>query len=403
MHRHRDNITKRPFLAAAVTALTGACAGDYPESDDSLHVRDDLLPARVDLHPAASARFDDIGLYCGLSISPGFSSVVHMTLENRGDMDIRFLARGTAWDRANPIFTVQSATLKLPYAGVLSVRLAPGDSEFVEIAPGEAVSANYDLALEHDISEPGDYEVGLASPLITVRIDGTDMLFQHDCGVARTALATPRQGEINQLRQPLVFTAGNNCSPSELTWAQWLDYTAQIGAAAVNSVTLASTHEDPIKARWFGAISPGQDFVILQKVNFIAGFDAQNYWQSDCYIEPPQPSTFTCGGPQFTTVAWTTANSDTIYLCTPFFSGPGVTAQLGPGLAQILYHEKTHAGAGTDDVVDSFGNVVNGAAACLALAQSDPSLAISNADNYAFYMGDYYLSNLVIPTLVSLF
>jgi hypothetical protein len=102
------------------------------------------------------------------AVSTAEAVPLRFTLINRSDARLYVLKWYTPLEGiAGKIFRVECDGQEIPYQGILATRATPPAEAYVQLDPGESVSAQVDLATAYDFSEPGVYTIEFLSPLIS--------------------------------------------------------------------------------------------------------------------------------------------------------------------------------------------------------------------------------------------
>lgn len=353
-------------------------------------------------------------MHCRLEPVSETGTGIAMTLENHGDLTIDVLRRGNAWDLARDVFWVHHNDRQVDYRGITAFRLPPESSDYQRLEPGESITTAYDLGRHYRLDEGGAYEIWLKSPFIQTRMGDTDLLLQHDCGSLLLDLPSDHS-DIGTLQQPITVLTGATCTASDIDLMTRMDVLAmklERYSRTFNLVT-SVTPSDPrmsIYRRWFGPYDYERMDLVAFSFESVIGLEdptGLGWFYGDCRQNPPPGSGIVCTGPgnpgDVRAAAW--VNNDAVgddgilHLCDAFLgNAAALNSQIGPGLAQILLHEKIHVQGGPTFSAD----YAYGGAAAKALAVNNPDAAVFNGENYAFYAGDLYLTTAVlVPMLAS--
>jgi hypothetical protein len=371
-------------LVALACGGQGTGVGEAPLGGSEVNAEESELSSLAD------GRLRDLGIECHLALAPGSTSQVEMTLWNLGDAAVSILERGTAWDGATSVFRVRSGDEEQPYLGLRAYRSAPLASEFRSLAPGEVMSVAYDVGQHHRLSKADTYSVELMAPVLGVQLGEATLAMQHDCGELTAELEAAPEPTLGVAKQQL-FSSGAGCSATQLAFANLNDVYAQFAVPFARSLTANNAYW----TRWFGPYSDGRRDKVAAA--FTSMINKAAVYTIDCN----QPDTSGKGCQDPVTVAWTLPSQSTtsIHLCSPFFTGATMVAQLGPGSAGILVHEKSHLEvSGTNDFA-------YGVEDCLALAASTLPVVsgktILNGDTYGFFASDTYIVSAVLPASIA--
>ena len=259
------------------------------------------------------------------------------------------------------------------YLGRLYKRPPPTPADFVEIAPGESLSAVVDLARYYDVPAAGDYRVDFHGTI------------EHVHSTSRRPTGTARRhrhaGPPFRARGPVVFLEPalvslrarpprfNGCSVEQQNVLVAATAAAEdiVGESLTSLRALAVEDRpgSPRYRRWFGDYSPARYAAVTENYAAVLGALSGETIVYDC----------TCTGSAF---AYVFPNSPyDVYLCPTFFRAEllGTDSQAG-----TLVHELSHFAvlAGTRDFRYGQQSVA-------ALATEDPDRAIGNADSHEYF------------------
>jgi peptidyl-Lys metalloendopeptidase len=287
-------------------------------------------------------------------ISAGSPAEVTVTLRNAGRAPVKLLQWYTpANGLEEPLFVVARDGQETKYLGAHYKRPAAQAEDYLRVAAGESLTWTVDLAESYDLSQTGNYSVRLAvGPLqsneLKVAIEG------RPSGI--------RAPEPDVTTQAVAFSRCDSTQQGTVTQAL---------SAASNYANVAVTYLNgtpsatPRYTTWFGAYSSSgwntarSNFVAIKDVydTKTVTFDCSCKKKYYAYVYPNQPYK--------------------IYLCSVFWQAPmtGTDSKAG-----TIIHETSHFDvvAGTDDWAYGQTNAK-------ALAISDPSKALNNADSHEYF------------------
>lgn len=255
----------------------------------------------------------------------------------------------------------------VPYLAALVKRAAPTADELIVLAPGESISANYELSGSFDLTEGGAYQVAFdasAQHALT-------SLVVSSGGISIGVEATPFRDLINPVDHLKAAGAGGitytgRCTASEKTSLVSALTAASNYANAAVSYLAAAPSATTRYTTWFGAFSTSNwNTVKSHYTNIKAVYDAQ-------------PLVFDCSCSKKNTYAYVYPSQPyKIYLCGAFWSAPMTGTDSKGG---TLVHETSHftVVAGTQDYA-------YGQSAAKSLALSNPAQAVMNADSYEYF------------------
>ena len=328
-------------LAAALT-LAAAALGAAPR--DGLDVR---------LAVAAPVLRGDVDVF------------VTLTVTNTSRHPVNLLKWQLPSDEIEgALFKISRDGEAVRYTGPLVKRMAPQAGDHVRLDPGATLSYEVELTAAYDLSRSGRYAIEYTSRgahganASALRSDTLYLWLEGRSG--KRAVEPPVVAGVGGI------TYTGNCSATQQT-------------ALVGAVAQASTYSDvavsylrqspsatPRYTTWFGAYSTsGWNTATL---NFVAIKDAFD----------TKPLVLDCKCKKSTVYAFVYPNQPyKIHLCGAFWNAPltGTDSRAG-----TLIHEMTHftVVAGTNDWA-------YGQTAAKALAISNPTRALANADSYEYF------------------
>ena len=308
---------------------------------------------------------------------------IRFTFKNNSNEDIYLLAyetplRGIERD----IFVVELDGERMPYTGIVAFRDTPTKEDWIQLAPGAAISEVIDISAAYDTRRSGTY---------TVRYNAVQQIHR---GVLPTALSTPGQ-------EAQYVGSGVSSQPIAITISGTPEAKADadpfLKPDAKRDPTSADQFEWP--AATYGCQSPSviSSAQSTARSRALRGYNnatSFNSWYqtwfgnssssvatvrsrfSNAYNRLGQNVDYYCGSyaPYCSAgvVAYTyKTTSNRVYLCSAFWS----YSDKGHAIGHESYHWNTVAGA--DDVT-------YGSSQCQSLARSRPNDALRNADNYAY-------------------
>lgn len=344
-----------------------------------------MLADRTAIHSLATlmltaimqlATAQEAGLVAGISSVDNDRLLIEFTLQNTSDSRLEVLRWNTPFE---PEFGTDQ--FQVWYEGDSRARVRyeerhikrgrPGVSDYLQLAPGESMSAQLDISLGYSTREAGNYSIHFDSTLEIYNLDAAIRLpeiirLQSNEIVAH--LATDLQPL--WAKQPPTFS---NCSASEqsqidiaLTEAERL---TNIAVTDLNSTPESQRATSPRYTTWFGSYQSARYNTIVTNFNAIQDALSNKTVNFVCETQRCGESTF----------AFVYSNSPyDVYLCPGFWRAEllGTDSRAG-----TVVHEVSHFAivANTDDHV--YGQT--GAA---QLATSTPNTAIANADSHEFFV-----------------
>jgi len=109
---------------------------------------------------------------------------IKVSYRNVSDKPVRLLKWNTALDGGltEDLFYIEYLGEELEYIGVHAKRLAPRESDFVELVPDESASGTIDLLLSYPINYKGDYRISVRNPgrLSRTTLEGLTLNLRED-------------------------------------------------------------------------------------------------------------------------------------------------------------------------------------------------------------------------------
>jgi peptidyl-Lys metalloendopeptidase len=314
-------------------------------------------------------------------------------LRNTGDSPLWVLRWGTFLEGLCSNFVrVTIRGVRIPYDGVLVKHASPNSASYVRMMPGETVSAGIDVSTAYAIDEPGDYEISLAMLIRAI-----------EKGEPPQPPQKHERIRVSSNTAILHVLAGGTAIPTLGAQAR----AESSPAAAPRPEDLSGFPKNPLVPKVVGA-STSQTKKIMAAHNW--GYDAivactesipqgiytnwfgtgdsstvNGNYQTMAYYMSNTTYTYSVNGPQCKSdwYGYTYIKSTTIYLCALFFSDSWGYSTSAEDQSVTVVHEISHAAAST-------GDMVYGETECEDLAESDPSEAINNADNYGYCALEVY-------------
>ena len=301
----------------------------------------------------------------------------------RGDVDVVVNVSVTNTSRAAitllrwelPASKPEAATFRITrdgqpvaYTGALVKRAAPTPEDYVRIEAGATLSYAVELTAAYDLSRSGTYAIQYVSQgardgnVDALRSEALYLWLESRSGRGAVQPAAEAVGG-SQLAGPITFTG--NCSASRQTLL--IQSIAAATTYADNSVAyfLSSRSATPRYVKWFG--EPTRERWALARTHFLAIQDA--------FTTKPLTLDCSCTSSAYAYVFPTQPYK--IYLCNAFWSAPmtGTDSKAG-----TMIHEMSHF-----DVVAGTDDWAYGQTAAAALAISNPTNALNNADSHEYF------------------
>ncbi|CAE6448892.1 unnamed protein product [Rhizoctonia solani] len=306
---------------------------------------------------------------------------VAATVSNTGSETLRLLR-----DPRSPLSTWATETFgvvnnkgaRAAFSGV-KVRYSPqavakaGRAEsFVELKPGESVTVEHDLAGVYNLTSTGvgAYTVDAANLFRVVEADSSLTDIYADVVAAEVKVQGKLASFKNAAVEPPVSRMSKRASYTGCSSTQQ----SQLASAISSGQSYASSSYSHLTSnpsgstrytRWFGTFATTRYNAVLNSFSRLRTYP--NGWTYNCN---------TCSDPDTYAYVYP-SRYGTVYLCGYFWSAPATGAG---SRADTIIHEGTHFTQvlGTDDYV-------YGQSGCLSLAKSNPTNAVYNADNHAFF------------------
>lgn len=285
---------------------------------------------------------------------------LHVTFTNPTSTSIGLLKWFTPIDGVTePLFTVTRAGNSVTYVGILVKHPPPTTQDYVTLAPGKSLSRDVNLSDYYDLSVSGNYSVtfaagGLTSNTLNLFVEGRP---------ARAPQAIPAQAVSG-------MNTFNGCSDSQQTNLIDARNAAGTYASVAKAYFMANRHGLRYTT-WFGGFDSGRHTAVSSHFSAISDAVDNKLMSFDCTGEG------SCRGGYYAYVY--PGSPYNIYLCSAFWASwtplTGTDSKAG-----TLIHEISHfyVVAGTKDWA-------YGQTGAKALAISNPSQAIMNADSHEYF------------------
>jgi peptidyl-Lys metalloendopeptidase len=306
---------------------------------------------------------DSAGVSLRLTQADGRSGSLRYTLTNHSSLPVHVLRWKTPLQSApEKLFSVSQDGKEVRYLGSHGRRSAPPkDSDYIEIAPGGELSADFDLSESYDLKQGGTFAVRSSVPARTLLAEADWVNADLDAPLSVEVDAREvGGGDLGVTEQALTFS---ECSTDQQNFLWALLWS--VGGYAADG--LSSYRSDPWSdraLRWFGdgAWVGGNVQGILQGV-----YDRLAAGDINLICDHGHPS---CEDG-----FWARAqNWNDVRLCAPFWNLPNAGAD---SKVDTVLHELTH--------FEDTGDYARGVAESYDLARQDQWTASFNADNYAYF------------------
>lgn len=308
---------------------------------------------------------------------------IEFSLVNQSSAPVHVLRWQTPVDGVTAdLFVVTRDGKPVSYTGPLYKRVAPRESDFIELDPGESLSAQVELSMYYDMRAGGQFQVSydrsasevVQEAMLAQRGGVAAGIVGFDMSRASTAVyadSTPDalDMESEEGRAPVIPLAATNSFVSCSNTRQ-----SQLATARNSSISYASNSKNYLTAGntgsrytwWFGTYNSSRYSTVRSHFNNI--YSALS----------SQPFTFNCSCTDSGTYAYVYPTQPyKVYLCGAFWSAPNTGTDSRAG---TLVHETSHF-----NVVAGTGDNAYGQTAAHNLAVSNPSKAVSNADNHEYF------------------
>ena len=280
----------------------------------------------------------------------------------------------------HPLFTVTQSGKNVQYLGLVVKRATPSAADAISLASGKEISAVIDLSQAYDIPKSEKYTVQFEMP--------TKHLFHTPSSNSKTEQTSSDESVVQSEPVTVFAEARSNTligtNPQSNTQQKSLSHT-DVGcsssrqSALTAAIAAASSYADESKqyleklsqgtsryTTWFGAYSSAD----LAKV--------KNQYINIASVFNTKSITFKCSCSVANAYAYVYPSIPyEIYLCDYFWMAPvsGTDSKAG-----TIIHELSHftVVAGTSD--NAYGQT-----ACKALAKTNPTKAIMNADSHEYF------------------
>ena len=334
--------------------------------------------------------------------------LVRFALTNTSKQDVSVLTWNTPLDRMiTDCLDVTVDGESIEYDGPMIKRGAPTASDYLVLAPGQTVEAEFPVSDAYDTSKPGKYDVKIKRAI-------GDVVPEKSAVKAATALASGNRAPAReQVSAKTRFTIekgqGGHLTLGEAARLQEQQMKAAMKATArargATSKKKPSKRKSLNPARYVGgtsdqqaaartAHSDGYDLCIAARAGMANNARYVEWFGSHTATRLNRVKTnlgavkkdmeteeftynLTGTGCRPGVFAYTFKRTNTIWFCDAFWSAPrhGTDSKAG-----TVLHEHTHSDASTDDVR-------YGQAACRQLAKDNPDAATKNADSHEYYAG----------------
>lgn len=311
------------------------------------------------------------------------SGNVVFTLRNDAATTLHVLRWQTPLDGVtNNLFKVERDGMEVTYTGPLYKRTAPTAKDYIELAPGESLSADVDLSAYYDMSMGGQYAVRYERDADSVLLEAGQAA---KAGVAATVALDSDTA--------LLWVDGAPAALDSLDAAKTVGATPGLLAATNSFVGCSNTRKSQLATARNSAVS----YATNAKSYLDAGNTGSRYtWWFGSYTSSRystvkshftniksalsgQPYTFDCSCTDSGTYAYVYPTQPyRVYLCGAFWSAPNTGTDSRAG---TLVHETSHF-----NVVAATGDHGYGQTNAHNLATSKPATAVKNADNHEYFV-----------------
>jgi peptidyl-Lys metalloendopeptidase len=297
--------------------------------------------------------------------------LVTVTFSNTTKHTVRVLKWFTPAEGVEePLFAVTRDGQPVAYIGAHYKRPAATGKDYISLKAGESFAFTVNLGDYYDLSESGQYEVYYAVAAFNLFDEkGNAFKFRDSITSEKVSLRVEGRAAKGRPTPPPPLPAGGNafnaCTVDQQNLLVSVRNQAKIYASESENYLNSHASGTQRYLEWFGAFSTSRYNTV--RTNFTAISDAwdnagvnfdckckQNYY---AYVYPDRPYY--------------------IYLCKVFWTAPlsGTDSKAG-----TLIHEMSHF-----NVVAATDDVVYGQAGARNLADTNPDLAITNADSHEYF------------------
>lgn len=330
----------------------------------------------------------------------GEKIMIKASIKNMLNFKVAMLQWNTVADNsgnAAPFIIEHDINGVVRYDGKLLKRRSPRKSDYLILAPNESKEFDIEITRNYYLNKVGLYNI-TADFIVSDFVVGRDEERFNTLGKRKefnakfiksksykfkllgdSRLAIPSQGMmvrtklknnksrkssktsvINTPKNPN-FIGGTSQQKTKVKTAHNKAYSEMV--SAISNLNPARSSNSDYK-NWFGTFNTARHATVKKNFNASKNYIKNNALTYDLKMEDCDDE-----------YAYTYYESDTIWLCTAFFSAPtsGQDSQFG-----TIIHELTHLTKDTDDTA-------YGTTACKALAKNKPAKAINNADNYEYF------------------
>ena len=298
--------------------------------------------------------------------------LVTVTISNPHRHTVRVLKWFTAADGVEEsLFAVTRNSEPVAYTGAHYKRPPVTGRDYISLKAGESITHTVNLADYYDLSQSGQYEVFYAVASFQL-FDQKANGFKYRDSLISEKISISVEGRAPKGKPTPPPTPGpggttfNACTADQqpLLMQARMDATAY-ATESKNYLANLNTSTTQRYPEWFGAFSIGRYNTVVSHFNAISNafntagitFDCKCKQPYYAYVYPNEPYT--------------------IYLCKVFWQAPPTGTDSKAG---TLIHEMSHF-----DVVAGTDDVIYGQAGARDLADSDPDLAITNADSHEYF------------------
>lgn len=328
-------------------------------------------------------------------VKAGKAVTLQFTLTNKTDQPRRVLKWNTPLEGVlGNIFQVTRNGEKALYKGITVRRANPVEDDYVILAPGKTIKAKINLAKYYNLTYNGAYKIRLATKILDTGPEkGVRSLAKMSAPVKLTSNLVTLQvsggktgpmpkmvpdAKLQKFREVSKTAMARAATFSGCSTSQQSDTNAAFSSAQTISrgasnylAACGSSDPDGAYATWFGAQTTTRLTTVSNNFNAIANALETETIEFIC-------GSSDCGASWYAFVYATDPYK--VYLCPVFWT---VATSGFNSKADTIVHEVSHFNvvAGTDDHTYGITNSQN-------LASTNPSQAIENADNYAYFAAD---------------
>lgn len=297
------------------------------------------------------------------AVGRGDNVLVTVTLTNTSDKVQHLLRwRTPQQDLEAPLFEVQRDGQPVRYLGRRIKRAAPGPADYLQLAPGAALTHTVELSRFYEMRVAGSYTIRYRSPALHAPDTTAGAVVGE---LASNAVTIRIEGSSTPILQDAAAPGFANCSKAQQTQLVTAMAAGRAMAADSHAYLTSGASYGARYALWFGAQDAKRGAKVTANVTAIRAAFEDKPVRIDC----------DCDEPYFAYVY--PARPYTVWVCKAFWAAATTGTDSRGG---TLLHELSHF-----DVVAGTDDHVYGQAGAAELARSAPQRAIDNADSHEYF------------------